>query len=118
MGLTLFGVLPRLDLGCGRGSMIERWLGYHPASIACIDMLPGSLDKEGHKAGIIGASGQEKTWEILYIPHQPSNVIKFTVINDAFGRCASTNKCPKIDFLIHKYHSWSKHKLRVNLKVD
>ncbi|CAK9068736.1 unnamed protein product, partial [Durusdinium trenchii] len=37
-----------LDLGCGRGSMIERWLGYHPASIACIDMLPGLREILGH----------------------------------------------------------------------
>ena len=32
----------RLDLGCGRGSMIERWLGFHPPSFACIDKLPGN----------------------------------------------------------------------------
>jgi len=30
-----------LDLGCGRGSMIERWLGHHPPSFLCIDKLPG-----------------------------------------------------------------------------
>jgi len=32
----------RLDLGCGRGSMIERWLGHHPPSFLCIDKLPGN----------------------------------------------------------------------------
>eukprot|EP00435_Cladocopium_sp_Y103_P061583 s227_g23.t1 len=37
-----------LDLGCGRGSMIERWLGFHPPSFACIDKLPGLRQILGH----------------------------------------------------------------------
>ncbi|CAJ1451996.1 unnamed protein product, partial [Effrenium voratum] len=37
-----------LDLGCGRATMIERWLKFHPASIAGVDMLPGLRKVLGH----------------------------------------------------------------------
>ncbi|CAE7867049.1 unnamed protein product [Symbiodinium necroappetens] len=30
-----------MDLGCGRGLMIERWLQYHPTSIVGVDKMPG-----------------------------------------------------------------------------